>query len=64
LANQIVHIGDAKICFGKGETLRTEYSYKYTPDEFQMLAMTAGFQPVQVWMDAQQLFSVHYLKHV
>lgn len=64
LAQQTVHIGDAKIRFGNGETLRTEYSYKYTPNEFQMLAMASGFQPVQVWTDAQQLFSIHYLKRL
>ncbi|QKD81581.1 L-histidine N(alpha)-methyltransferase [Thermoleptolyngbya sichuanensis A183] len=64
LAQQTVHIGDAKIRFGNGETLRTEYSYKYTSDEFQMLAMAAGFQPIQVWTDAQQLFNIHYLKRL
>lgn len=64
LADQTVCIGDVEICFDSSETLRTEYSYKYTPDEFQMLAMAAGFQPVQVWIDAQQLFSIHYLKRL
>lgn len=64
LINQTVTIGDAEILFSQGETLRTEHSYKYTADEFQMLAMRAGFQPIQVWTDPQQLFSVHYLKRI
>ncbi|MGG6237273.1 L-histidine N(alpha)-methyltransferase [Nodosilinea sp. AN01ver1] len=64
LCDQTVHLGDAKISFAAGETLRTEHSYKYTVDEFQLLAMEAGFQPVQVWTDADQLFSLHHLKQM
>ena len=64
LCDQTVHLGDDKIIFHKGETLRTEHSYKYTIDEFQLLAMEAGFQPVQVWTDDHQLFSLHHLKQM
>ncbi|MGB3310476.1 MAG: L-histidine N(alpha)-methyltransferase [Nodosilinea sp.] len=64
LSNQTVQLGAAKILFKAGETLRTEHSYKYTIDEFQLLAMEAGFQPVQVWTDADQLFSLHHLKQI
>ena len=60
--DQIVHLGDAAIPFAKGETLRTEHSYKYTVEEFQLLAMEAGFQPVEVWIDPDQRFSIHHLK--
>ncbi len=62
--DQTVRLGEAEIDFGKGETLRTEHSYKYTIDEFQLLAMEAGFQPVQVWTDADQFFSLHHLKQI
>jgi dimethylhistidine N-methyltransferase len=62
LCDQTVQLGDAEISFHSGETLRTEHSYKYTVDEFQLLAMESGFQPVQVWVDDQQLFSLHHLK--
>ncbi len=62
LCDQTVHLGDTEIAFKAGETLRTEHSYKYTIDEFQLLAMEAGFQPVQVWTDEHQLFSLHHLK--
>ena len=64
LSDQTVRLGDAEISFKTGETLRTEHSYKYTVDEFQLLAMEAGFQPVQVWTDADQLFSLHHLKQM
>ncbi|PZU96918.1 MAG: L-histidine N(alpha)-methyltransferase, partial [Leptolyngbya sp.] len=64
LCDQTVTLGDDKIFFCQGETLRTEHSYKYTVDEFQLLAMEAGFQPVQVWTDESQLFSLHHLKQM
>ncbi len=64
LSDQTVHLGNAEIRFRQGETLRTEHSYKYTIDEFQLLAMEAGFHPVQVWTDEQQLFSLHHLKQM
>lgn len=64
LCDQTVNLGDAEIAFKAGETLRTEHSYKYTVEEFQLLAMEAGFQPVQVWMDEDQLFSLHHLKQI
>lgn len=61
LADQVVHLDDIEIPFWKGETLRTEYSYKYSVEEFQQLARSAGFTPQQVWTDPDQLFSIHYL---
>ncbi|MBE9155423.1 L-histidine N(alpha)-methyltransferase [Nodosilinea sp. LEGE 06152] len=64
LCDQTVRLGDAEISFKAGETLRTEHSYKYTVNEFQLLAMEAGFQPVQVWTDKHQLFSLHHLKQM
>lgn len=64
LSDQTVRLGDTKIPFRQGETLRTEHSYKYTIDEFQLLAMEAEFHPVQVWVDEQQLFSLHHLKQM
>lgn len=61
LKDQVVHLADQEFSFWKGETLRTEYSYKYSVEEFQELAQAAGFQPKQVWLDPEQLFSLHYL---
>ncbi|WP_008308692.1 L-histidine N(alpha)-methyltransferase [Leptolyngbya sp. PCC 6406] len=62
--DQTVRLGEAEIHFSRGETLRTEHSYKYTIEEFQLLAMEAGFQPIQVWTDADQFFSLHHLKQI
>lgn len=53
LANQI-------FSFAEGETIHTENSCKYAIDEFITLASSAGWQPVRVWTDQAQLFSVHY----
>jgi dimethylhistidine N-methyltransferase len=60
--DQTVQLDDVRIPFKAGETLRTEHSYKYTIDEFQDLATQAGFQAKQVWCDANQWFSLHYLR--
>lgn len=62
--DQTVSLGDTTIDFAQGETLRTEHSYKYTIEDFQILAMEAGFQPVEVWVDPDQTFSIHHLKHL
>ncbi|TVP67682.1 MAG: L-histidine N(alpha)-methyltransferase [Leptolyngbya sp. LCM1.Bin17] len=64
LSDQTVHLGDTPIHFQAGEPLRTEHSYKYTIDEFQLLAIEAGFKPVQVWTDPDQLFSLHHLQQI
>jgi dimethylhistidine N-methyltransferase len=47
--------------FSAGETIHTENSYKYSPDEFSRLAVQAGFDAIHCWIDPQRLFSVHYL---
>lgn len=62
LTDQVVHLDGIEIPFWKGETLRTEFSYKYSVEEFQELAQCAGFQSKLVWTDPQQLFSLHYLE--
>lgn len=48
--------------FAKGENIHTESSYKYTVAQFQELATEVGFEPEQVWMDREELFSVHCLR--
>lgn len=45
-----------------GETIHTESSYKYSVAEFQALAAEAGLEPAECWVDADQLFSIHYLE--
>lgn len=62
LNHQVVHIGDNEIPFKLGESIWTESSYKYTPEEFAKVAAAAGFVVEHVWTDPQQLFSVQYLR--
>jgi dimethylhistidine N-methyltransferase len=59
---QAVHIEQHTIEFAKGESIHTENSYKYTIEEFQALAVRAGFIPVYLWTDADALFSVQYFE--
>lgn len=49
----------ARIEFNGGESIITEYSYKYSIAGFQALAAKAGFHPAQVWTDPANRFSVH-----
>jgi dimethylhistidine N-methyltransferase len=58
---QTVHVGDQSFRFSRGETICTEYSYKYAIDEFRALAARAGFALEHVWTDADSLYSVQYL---
>ncbi len=44
----------------RDETILTEYSHKYTLEEFRTLAATAGFRVDGVWTDPGHLFSVQY----
>ena len=60
--SQDVRIGEETIAFKAGESIRTECSYKYAPEEFQDIARQARLRPRRCWMDAQSLFSVHYLE--
>jgi dimethylhistidine N-methyltransferase len=61
LCQQVVTVAAVPIVFGAGETLLTEYSYKYSIPEFQALAQRAGLEPQRVWTDTRGWFSVHYL---
>jgi dimethylhistidine N-methyltransferase len=59
--DQEVQIGAARIAFGRGETIHTENSYKYSVPGFQALAARAGFEPQRCWVDERNLFSIHYM---
>jgi dimethylhistidine N-methyltransferase len=58
--DQFVHLNEHKFHFRHGEKIITEFSYKYTPDEFAALAAKAGFDFVRMWTDAARLFGVFY----
>ncbi len=59
---QRVNINGSVIDFEKNESIWTESSYKYHIEEFQELALQAGFHPQKVWTDERNYFSIHYLK--
>ncbi|NOQ88492.1 MAG: L-histidine N(alpha)-methyltransferase [Gammaproteobacteria bacterium] len=61
LLDQKVMVGDTVIRFKKGRSILTEYSHKYSIQDFQKLAERAGFKSVKTWVDNDNLFSVHYL---
>lgn len=61
LERQAVRIGRHRFGFGRGETIHTENSYKYSVEEFRALAARAGFTPRKAWIDRRGLFALHGL---
>ncbi len=61
LARQRVDVAGVPIDFAPGEYIITEYSHKYSPEEFHALARRAGFEPARTWIDDERLFSLHYM---
>ena len=57
---QQISINGETFEFAVGDRIHTENSYKYSIEEFSVLAEQAGFSPVEVWTDNNKLFSVHY----
>lgn len=53
-----VHLGKERFQFRIGESIHTENSYKYHPEEFQQLAAEAGWQTERWWLAEDDLFSV------
>jgi len=64
LRDQTIHLNNVTIPFAKGESIWTESSYKFTLDEFEQLAASAGFKVEHVWVDEKQWFSIQYLVNV
>jgi dimethylhistidine N-methyltransferase len=61
LIDQDVKILDRRFSFNEGERIHVENSHKYTIPQFQQLAMEAGWVSDHVWVDDEDLFSLHYL---
>ncbi len=59
---QRVRVNGNAFDFQAGESIHTENSYKYTPDELRQLAWDAGWAGEKVWLDDKGYFSVHLLK--
>ncbi|MFO7306388.1 MAG: L-histidine N(alpha)-methyltransferase [Gammaproteobacteria bacterium] len=60
--DQRVHIGHAEVTIKRGEHIRTEYSHKYTLEDFAELAESAGLRVREVWTDRNRYFSVQLLE--
>jgi len=60
--NQTIRISGEEFWMGAGESIHTENSYKYRPDEFQDLAKKAGWHSETFWTDANKLFNIHLLR--
>jgi dimethylhistidine N-methyltransferase len=50
---------DEPFALAAGETIHTENSYKYTQDEARLMARCSGWDPVEAWTDAENLFGLH-----
>jgi len=61
LRPQVVRVGGETFAFAEGESIRTEYSYKYSLGAFRQLAGQAGLEVERVRTDDQGLYSVQYL---
>ncbi|MET0272581.1 MAG: L-histidine N(alpha)-methyltransferase, partial [Phenylobacterium sp.] len=57
-----VHVAGRAFRFAQGERLHIEDSWKYSLEGFRSLATRAGYSPVECWVDAAGLFSVHLLE--
>lgn len=60
--DQTVLIAGQEIHFQRGESIHTECSYKYSAEEFNALAQSAGWETQMVWMAEDDAFSMHLLK--
>ena len=60
--HQTVVVNDQSIIFEKDETIHTENSYKYSISSFQNLCLKNGFKPIDVYVDRNEWFSIHYLE--
>ncbi len=59
--NQKVGLNGTSIYFEKGEDILTEYSYKYSVEDFACLVSDI-FEVRKVWTDKNNLFSIQYLR--
>jgi dimethylhistidine N-methyltransferase len=64
LEDQLVHLNGCSFGFRRGESIRTECSYKYHVEEFCILASGAGFECKRCWTDKNEYFAVFYMETV
>lgn len=59
--DQNVTVGAHTFSFAKGEEIFTEYSHKYTIEQFRELAQQAGFSHRITWTDEAHQFAIMHL---
>ena len=63
-SSQDVSVAGERVTIAAGETLHTENSYKYHPEEFVALASSAGFDVAAAYTDERDWFSLFLLTGV
>ena len=58
----MIHVAGTPIHLERGETIRTEYSYKYDEPGIDRLASAGGFALRQKWTDSREQFWVAFLE--
>jgi dimethylhistidine N-methyltransferase len=58
---QTVSVAGESFAFAEGETIHTENSYKYHPDEFKALTEEAGWQRECLWLADGGIFAITLL---
>ncbi len=61
MADQTVTVGPRAFHFDEGESIHTENCYKFTLQQFELLALAAGYQVHRTWTDERNWFGVLYL---
>lgn len=62
--DQILVVGGKSYSIARGESICTEYSYKYTPETVPDLVRAAGYDVRASWTDERSWFGVFYLTSV
>jgi len=58
---QRVTFGRSRVFFAAGESICTEYSYKYHVEDLHALSTAGGFRVKRIWTDERRSFSVVFL---
>lgn len=58
-SSQRVRVAGTSIDFEPGESILTEYSYKYSPETFQGMCRDAGLEIVGAWTDHRKWFAIY-----
>lgn len=59
---QEVFVAGQPFYFERGESIHTESSYKYNPEEFRALASASGWKTRDTWVSNNGYFSMHLLE--